>query len=104
MLEKLFAKLGFIKVPSARGRFVYGCYAGFWNRSCPRPFDNDHDQCGELEMSNHPKPAVIFGNVLKYGTADENVMSGFHLQFAARSNSSRVNSWGFHLLLSPFFS
>ena len=23
-------------------------------------FDDDHDQCGELEMSNHPKPAVIF--------------------------------------------
>ena len=60
-MKKLFAKLGFIKVPLqlAAGLYmavmlVFGTVAALVH------FDNNHDQCGELEMSNHPKPAVIF--------------------------------------------
>ncbi|MDC1383768.1 hypothetical protein N8500_09865 [Candidatus Puniceispirillum sp.] len=60
-MKKLFEKLDFIRVPLQLAAGVYmAVMLIFGTAAALVHFDDDLDQCGELEMSNHPKPAVIF--------------------------------------------
>ena len=60
-MKKLFAKLGFIRVPLQLAAGLYmAIMLVFGTAAALVHFDDGLDQCGELEMSNHPKPAVIF--------------------------------------------